>query len=306
MVAHSSRAADDEHRQHVGWINASRWYMAMHMNRINAVLARMLAAVAATAAPASVQADNANLHTFHCLHGCPVGAPANDDLIVREIYTLASNPLTKLADWVAYRVTPDTVGPSQQRNWQADPALAPDESLEEDDYDGASAALQVDRGHQAPLAAFSGTPFWSETNKLSNITPQASALNQGAWQRLEARENTLAVEGKLAVYVLTGPLFERLMAPLPAGPALHRVPSGYWKVVATADGRMTAFLFDQQTPRGADYCAMRAPLQEVVLRARLVLFPGPGAPAEWRPLDSNLGCAGEAPRRSIAERIQTR
>lgn len=56
----------------------------------------------------------------------------------------------------------------------ADPALAPDETLDEDDYDGASAALHVDRGHQAPLAAFSGTPFWGDTNVLSNITPQAS------------------------------------------------------------------------------------------------------------------------------------
>ncbi|WP_179187224.1 DNA/RNA non-specific endonuclease [Sphingomonas sp. TZW2008] len=251
-------------------------------------------------------ADNANLHTFHCLHGCPVGAPANDGIVVREIYTLASNPLTKLADWVAYRVTPDTVGPSQQRNWAVDPALAPDETLEEDDYNGASAALHVDRGHQAPLAAFSGTPFWNETNVLSNITPQAAALNQGAWQRLEARENTLAVKGKLAVYVVTGPLFERLMAPLPAGPALHRVPSGYWKVVATADGRLTAFLFDQQTQRGADYCAMRAPLEEVVLRARLVLFPGPGAPTTWRPLDGELGCKQAASVRPEGARIETR
>lgn len=276
------------------------------MTHITRVSTFVIAAAAAVLSSLPAHADNANLHTFHCLHGCPVGAPANDDLIVREIYTLASNPVTKLADWVAYRVTPDTVGPSQQRNWQADPALAPDETLEEDDYDGASAALHVDRGHQAPLAAFSGTPFWADTNVMSNITPQASALNQGAWQRLEARENTLAVEGKLAVYVLTGPLFERLMAPLPAGPALHRVPSGYWKVVATADGRMTAFLFDQQTPRGADYCAMRAPLEEVVLRTRLVLFPGPSTPAAWRPLDSELGCAGEAPGRSDGERIQTR
>ncbi len=74
-------------------------------------------------------ADSANLNTFHCLFGCPVGAPANDDLIVREIYTLSSNPVTKLADWVAYRVTPDTIGPSQDRIWTADPWLGGDETL---------------------------------------------------------------------------------------------------------------------------------------------------------------------------------
>lgn len=275
------------------------------MNR-NARSALLLAAtMPAMVAPMSAGADNANLHTFHCLHGCPVGAPANDDLIVREIYTLASNPLTKLADWVAYRVTPETIGPSQERNWAADPALASDETLDPDAYDGASAALRVDRGHQAPLAAFSGTPFWADTNVLSNITPQASALNQGPWQRLEARENKLATSTRIAVYVLTGPLFERLMAPLPAGPALHRVPSGYWKVLATSDGRLTAFLFDQHTPRGADYCAMRASLDEVVLRTRLALFPGPGTPM-WRPLDSDLGCTAEVPARPAPEKISQR
>lgn len=253
-----------------------------------------------TSTPA--RADSANLHTFHCLHGCPAGAPGNDDLIVREIYTLASNPLTRLSDWVAYRVTPETIGPSQQRNWAADPVLAPDETLDPDAYSGASAALRVDRGHQAPLAAFSGTPFWADTNMLSNVTPQASALNQGAWQRLEARERTLATSARIGVYVLTGPLFERLMAPLPGGPALHRLPSGYWKVLATSDGRLTAFLFDQQTPRASNYCDMRAPLSEIVLRTRLVLFPGPGTPT-WRPLDSDLGCPAAAPARPEPEKI---
>ena len=258
--------------------------------------------VAALTAISDARADTANLHTFHCLFGCPVGAPANDDLIVREIYTLSSNPVTKLADWVAYRITPQTVGPSQERIWSADPWLAPDETLRPSDYDGASSALHVDRGHQAPLAAFSGTPFWLETDILSNITPQASALNQGAWQRLEARETALATHENIAVYVLTGPLFERLMAPLPNGPGLERVSSGYWKVIATSDGRMSAFVFDQQTARDADYCAMRVSLPMVTLRSRLILFPGPGTPA-WTPLDRTIGCEAPMPAEPAGELI---
>jgi endonuclease G len=43
----------------------------------------------------------------------------------------------------------------------------------------------VDRGHQAPLAAFSGALFWPESNILSNITPQSSALNEASWQQLK-------------------------------------------------------------------------------------------------------------------------
>ena len=264
-------------------------------------LRRMVGIVAAlplfvAAAPASF-ADGVRLHTFHCLDACPAGAPDDADLVVREIYTLSADPLTKLAVWVAYRVTPDTIGPSQSREWRADPWLADEETLEPADYDGSNAALGVDRGHQAPLAAFSGTPFWPETNLLSNITPQAAALNQAPWQRLEARETRLSKEANVAVYVLTGPLFERLMPPLPRADERHRVPSGYWKVVMTADRRMSAFVFDQDTPRAADHCAMRRTLDEVELRARLRLLPG--TKGGWRSLDEALGCAAPVPNAGV-------
>ncbi|WP_375422630.1 DNA/RNA non-specific endonuclease, partial [uncultured Sphingomonas sp.] len=135
------------------------------------------------AASAAIASDG-ELHTFHCLYGCPLGAPFFNDTATTEIYTLSSDDLTKAADWVAYRVSPATIGASGERTWQADPWLSADETLMPKAYDNANRALHVDRGHQAPLAAFSGTPFASETNILSNITPQSSALNQGPWNAL--------------------------------------------------------------------------------------------------------------------------
>jgi endonuclease G len=77
----------------------------------------LAAAAAAVIAPAVASADDARVHTFHCLNACPLGAPETADLIVREIYTLSADPLTKLAVWVAYRITPETIGPSQSRDW---------------------------------------------------------------------------------------------------------------------------------------------------------------------------------------------
>ena len=71
---------------------------------------------------------------MHCLHACPNGAPAGNDLVVREIYTLSSNDERKLADWVAYRVTAETIGSGGERDWAPDPWLAPDETLEPPDY----------------------------------------------------------------------------------------------------------------------------------------------------------------------------
>jgi len=46
------------------------------------------------------KAGDGELHSFHCLFGCPLGVPSTNDTIVREIYTLSSNDLTKIADWV--------------------------------------------------------------------------------------------------------------------------------------------------------------------------------------------------------------
>ena len=258
------------------------------------VAGRFLALAFAVGSAATGGAADGELHSFHCLFGCPLGAPATNDTIVREIYTLSSNDLTKVADWVAYRVTPASIGTSGERAWQADPWLSADERLMPSDYDRANETLNVDRGHQAPLAAFSGTPFASQTNILSNITPQSSALNQGPWNALEEQERLLARRLNTAVYVYTGPLFERLMAPLPAGPELERVPSGYWKVIALADGRISTFVFDQAASRRMSYCDGRTPLNRVVLRSRLKLFPMADT-ANFRSLDADIGCTTPMP-----------
>jgi endonuclease G len=214
--------------------------------------------------------------------------------VVRESYSLSSNGITKLADWVAYRVTPDSIGPSEGRNWETDGWLTTGVTLTPKAYDGASSALHVDRGHQAPLASMSGTVFAEQTNILSNITPQSSALNQGAWVRLEDQERKLAKRLKGPVFVLTGPLYERMMRPLPNGPAVQRVPSGYWKVVSLPDGRRAAFIFDQATGRQFEFCAGRVSLAHVQLRARLRLFPA-NPDGEPIALDKELGCTAARP-----------
>lgn len=257
------------------------------MTRIRALV------LAVAALPSAAVADDAELHTFHCLRGCPVGAPATNDTVVREIYTLSSNDLTKMADWVAYRVTKESIGISGDREWRADPWLGANERMNPPAYDAASDTLHIDRGHQAPLASFSGTPLAADTNVLSNITPQSSALNQGPWVRLENRERELAMRLAVPVYVLTGPLYERMMRPLPNGGDYQRVPSGYWKVVALADGRATAFVFDQSDPRIRDVCTARVTIRHVELRSRLRLFPD--ATAAAMPLDTELGCIIAAP-----------
>lgn len=230
------------------------------------------------------------LHIVHCIAGCPKGTPESNDLVVREIFSLSSNDDTKFADWVAYRVTSSTIGTSKdlQRGWEEDHFLENEETLEEDDYTGAYSAYDYNRGHQAPLAAFAGTVYWRQTNILSNITPQKGELNQGAWQTLEEKVRDAAYRLH-EVYVVTGPLYEREVPALPGSDENHAVPSGYWKVVTTKDGRMMSFIFDQDTPRDANHCDHQAVLGDIESRSGLDLFPQEPA---WpkTSLDRELGC----------------
>ncbi len=251
-------------------------------------------------------AQAAELHTPHCLYGCPtVGLAADTDIIVRSDYTLASNDETKFADWVAYRVTPEMFGSDRPRNWAADPLLAPDETLEPDDYTGAHAALQTDRGHMAPLATFGSTERWETVNYLSNITPQSSALNQGPWRVLEdAIRDAAAHNPALEIYVITGSAYDGSFDGLPRADEPHRIPSAFWKLVAapTVDesGRTRiealAFLLGQDTARGDHYCSFATDLIRLQTASGMTFFHGLDARPDIRVIDGSallrgaLGC----------------
>jgi endonuclease G len=164
----------------------------------------------------------------------------------------------------------------QERKWMTDPWLDESETLEArpDDYRDAPGQLDIDRGHQAPLASFKGTYDWWETNYYSNITPQKSDLNQGPWKDLEESVRDLARAGSV-VYVMTGPLYEGPTAPLPNADEPHTVPSGYWKIVAVQPTagydsiRVAGFIFDQDTPRDADVLDYLVTVDEVEQRSGL-------------------------------------
>ena len=240
---------------------------------------------------ASIPGWAGEVHIVHCLKGCPAGTDTKNDLVIREIYALSSNHKRKFADWVAYRVSTETIGlaSSLDRSWKPDPDLEPEESLEEKDYADAYRKYEYEKGHLAPLASFAGTVFWRSTNILSNIAPQKTALNQGPWKKLEAAVRH-AVHHSGQVFVLAGPLYDGApMNPLPRTRKVHEVPTDYWKVVSTKSGRMTAFIMDQQASRGKDHCSYRVALGEVETRSGLELFP---QTIDWprAGLDEELGC----------------
>lgn len=175
--------------------------------------------------------DIPEIHCKHFFYGYPLGTPSTNDLIIRDNYALSSNDSTKFADWVAYRLEKKYLeGKAPDRVWKADPWLDENETLEPNDYTNASKILNFDRGHMAPLASFRASDAASETNYLSNITPQHSNLNRGPWKILEEMERKLLETYDIA-YVMTGPLYEKQMPKLPKADENHTVPSGYWKIV---------------------------------------------------------------------------
>jgi endonuclease G len=254
----------------------------------------ILAVAALAGAPVQAGEPTPPVSTF-CLDGCPTGAKADDTVLAHHIYALSNNPRTKFADWVAYLVTADKINPGCKRVWTTDLDLDPATTLAPKDYAGANKALHVDRGHQAPLASLCDAKYWPEADYLSNITPQSSALNQGPWERLESAERGIVKGGISAtVYTLTGPLYERKMPALPHASKPHKIPSGYWKIVAVEkDGAVHAagFVMNQDLPRDADYCATHVTLSAIEARAHLHFFPKLAQlPAEGAMIE-NLGCA---------------
>ncbi len=213
-------------------------------------------------------------YAANCVYSCPTGV--NGEQIERSIYTLSNNATTKFADWVAYHVTTETInGPSRSRNWRADPSLDSDDTLEPADYTDANATIGTDRGHQVPLAAFSNSDDWAMLNYLSNITPQASDLNQGPWVDLESAVRSYVATGQ-DVYVVSGPLYEWYFATLPQADESHTIPSGYFKVVITdVDGwvEASAFIMEQDASRSSNYCAYEVTVDEVESRSGLDIMP---------------------------------
>lgn len=185
----------------------------------------------------------------HCYQSCPAALVGDQGVVRHRAFTLAPGPETKIAQWVAYKITAATLGDARPRRWRADPSLPDADVLEPADYRGAARA-GYDRGHLAPLASLAGNAGWAETNYSSNLAPQLRSLNRGSWARQEAAERRLITkDGYRAVYVVVRPLYERPMPPLPNADESHRVPSGFIKtIIAVKDDHVwrASVRFDQR------------------------------------------------------------
>ena len=159
--------------------------------------------------------------------------PTTNTLVVRSIYELSNNGLTKFANWVGYFLDGSTFGASRDAAYATDGCLNPDFTLEatpedENDFDLANAA-----GYElvplAPNATFAGSPRWADTQLYSNIVPMHRDLVE-AWHDLERDVRNYVSQGN-DVYVLTGTVYRSDVPRLPRANEDHTVPSGFWKII---------------------------------------------------------------------------
>jgi len=244
------------------------------------VMLALCIAVAPSGRPPSqtISSPPPEIHCKHFLYGYPLGAPVSNDLIIRDLYALSNNDTTKFADWVCCYLTCHEVDGDLdlERNWRNEPWLAPDETLtaKPANRDAYRDQKMYDRGHLAPLAAFKGSRFASQVNYYSNIVPQRPNLNRGPWEQLESRTRTL-VQRYGHAWVMSGPIYEVNMPPLPHCDEPHQVPSAFWKIIAVNEPRalhVAAFIMEQTAPRESRTVDYLTTVDEVELRTGLNFF----------------------------------
>lgn len=143
--------------------------------------------------------------------GIPVDGDASDDFIItRDQYTISYNQNRNTPNWVSYEFDASHFGANVDRCdcFTHDPALpASFTHLTTADYTGAGAfaGYGIDRGHMARSFDFtSGTLDNARSYYLSNIIPQAAAVNEGPWAILEDSLGNLARFHDKEVYVIDG------------------------------------------------------------------------------------------------------
>ena len=226
----------------------------------------------------------AEYRVAHCLKGCPEGVKASNQLIVRSVYALSYDADRGAADWLAYRMRPGALGiaSSLSRAWIEDPDLPGQRDTLEAQNEVAE-TLGMVRARLVGLVSVAGTPYWHEANLMSASTLRTESLDRGAWAGLEWSLRNL-VNRRGDIYVITGPIYD------PSKEAAE-LPIAFYKLIASDDGALSAFRFDQSFGVYLHHCEARSSLEEIEALTGMRFFP------EWEheefrdeSLDVQLGC----------------
>lgn len=235
--------------------------------------------------------QNEGIKVAHCLAGCPQAAANPTRLLVRSTHALAYSEERQAADWLAYKIQAASLGvaSSLSRQFIADSEweVSDEKAKLRAEYEAEAETRGFKRAGLIPLQSVAGTPYWYEAKLLSATTLRSQSLERGAWSGLEWSLRN-AVNRIGALYVVTGPLYssEEIES--------TGVPSGFFKLIAHEDGRLSAFKFDQDLAVHEHHCDSRTTLEKIEELSGLRLFPERQVNAREggsaATLDTQLGC----------------
>lgn len=216
------------------------------------------------------QCSPASMHAVHADH-LPTGASPANPTFIGHHYVASHDTETKVATWVAYRVTDAEASSRNQlgRNWLHGYS---EFTLEAPDF----SQSDYDMGHLVALASFSGSRYAHELNFTGIVAPQTPSLNRGPWLQLENLVREIA-EDLESIGVICGPLYEREMPTLPAADEPHRVPSHYWAIITPSGGDQLAWIVPQDCGRTDRLEQFEATVDEVARRSGLQFDGEPAA-----------------------------
>ncbi len=162
-----------------------------------------------------------------CYQHLDKGAPStSDQQLCRDGYAVGYNYQSKVADWVAYHITRDSVNAFYERSnsFKTDYELPSSYRSTSSDYSKSG----YDRGHLAP----SGTmDFTQESMKqsflMSNMAPQLPGFNRGGWKALEEKVRQWANDYN-ELYVVSGPIWTGNETYIGNG---VYIPNAFYKVI---------------------------------------------------------------------------
>ena len=162
-----------------------------------------------------------------------------EQIIQRKAYKLSYNKETKNPNWVAWHLTAEhSDGSVPRSNDYREDFDVPSPRATNEDYKNVSWT----RGHLCPA----GDNKWdsramSESFLLSNISPQASSLNTGLWNKIEQSCRDWAkLYGDL--YIVCGPLFLNREHEKIGDHGVY-VPEAFFKVILCLQGEPKALGF---------------------------------------------------------------
>ena len=229
----------------------------------------------ASAAAKRVAPSVAETKTFKIPAGAEIPrlkAARSEQVIAHEGYTVSYNSDYRIANWVAYELTPEesvSRKVSRSNKFVPDPMVKGATAMNED-----YTRTGYDRGHLAPA----GDMKWSakamrESFYLSNICPQKPGLNRGVWKDLEEQCRVWAKDyGPLLI--ATGPVVTDTMKRM--GKNRVGVPASFYKVICRLDRdgyKAIAFIFENRAYKAVELKDMAIPVDSVEKVTGIDFYP---------------------------------